>query len=324
MQLSIDVRILERYGKEVVGAPVEIRTIGVSRLEGGYVAAGVYRLDLEVRLPDDRLETISVVQKHTTAGEIGVMRALGKVPAATAVPTLIGSRMDDAISADNVDNRFVTPFYGGDPLTFEDEVPRSVVESLAKVHAYFAPRIETLRWLERADADMLRRLFRGALRSLQDAQTRRPDNCLMRAHAQLESAREDRVPIVLMGALPVTLTHGDVHPGNIIRLATGGAVLIDWGNAKVAPAMLDLANTIQMGSPNWEAYVSMWEEASGQTMDIEVATAAYQWGTMMVNLMYLLFGASQWPGDAQAATRALNMAERLQDARDGMRQFGKL
>ena len=53
-------------------------------------------------------------------------------------------------------------------------------------------------------------------------------------------------------------------------------MIIDWGNACLAPPMLDLANIVELGSPEWATYVAAYEAAGG-AFDAAVAERAYWW-----------------------------------------------
>lgn len=48
-------------------------------------------------------------------------------------------------------------------------------------------------------------------------------------------------PLRLAGKVAeVAAVHGDVHPGNVLRLASGGLALIDWEEARIGDLRLDL------------------------------------------------------------------------------------
>jgi len=50
-----------------------------------------------------------------------------------------------------------------------------------------------------------------------------------------------RLPLKLPTAeAEVTAVHGDVHPGNVLRLAGGGLALIDWEESRMGDTRLDL------------------------------------------------------------------------------------
>ena len=324
MQITLNLRRLEEYARGVRGRPGELHTLRVSKLKGGYAAARVYRVDLEYRSTEGGSETIPVVQKYAGESEVHTMQALCEVPAAGAVPRLIDCARSKPASEEESVAWFVTPLYEGDHLTFEDEVPLTAIESLARVHAYFAPRIGQLDWLPSLDVEAFYRTFDRGLEALEAAQDRQPNALLARAYGQLNAVRESPVLLGALEKLPVTLTHGDVHPWNIIRLPDERSILIDWGGARIAPAMLDLANLVEIDSPNWEAYLSIWECASGEALDTGLARLGYHWATVMVNLQYLPFRAGQWPGNEEAPVGALDMVGRLRQAIENIRESSLL
>jgi thiamine kinase-like enzyme len=77
-----------------------------------------------------------------------------------------------------------------------------------------------------------------------------------------------------------------MHPANIMTRPNGSPVIIDWGNACLAPPMLDLANIIELGSPEWETYVAAYRAAGG-AFDAAVAERAYWWAKAATGLMYI-------------------------------------
>jgi hypothetical protein len=299
------------YGHRLLGQPAQLCTLDVSELKGGYAGAEVYRVDLQFRLTGGCIQTIPVVLKHTSESEVGVMQALRQVQGADALPLVIAFGEQAPIPGNAPAYWFVTPLYGGEHLTFEDEVPRPVVESLARVHAHFGSRLDQLGWLHRLDADAVRQALDTALQALEVAQRRQPHALLAQAYGALASAGQDPAIPAALQALPVTLTHGDVHPWNIVRMPGERAVLIDWGNARLAPPMLDLANLIEIGSENWETYLSVWGKVTGEAMDPNLACLGYHWATVMINLQYLPYAAGQWPQDKDAPTSMWGMVERL-------------
>jgi aminoglycoside phosphotransferase (APT) family kinase protein len=314
VQITLNLHKLVEYGNDVLLCPGELWALKSSMLEGGYAADGVHRHDLVFRLADGRLETVSVVQKYTSESEVQVMQALNEVPTAQAIPLVIDFAGDSSVSDESGTNWFITPLYEGAFLTFEDEVPTSVIESLARVHAYFASRVEQLDWLCHVDAGVFLHTLDRAMEGLIEAQSRRPHPALAAVRRDLELASEDPVPLTALGKLPVTLTHGDVHPGNIINLSDARSILIDWGNARIAPPMLDLANMVEIDSPNWTTYLSTWEAANGEAMDANIARLGYYWATVMINVQYLPYVASRWPEDTEAVAHVQSMGMRLLDA----------
>jgi len=314
MQITLELDELTAYGNRLLGQAARLCTLDVSELEGGHAGAEVYRLDLTFRLANGSFQAVPVVLKNTGESEVGVMRALREVPGADALPLTIACGERARTPDSGATHWFVTPLYEGEHLTFEDEVPRLVIESLARVHAHYCLRVRQLGWLRCLDGDAFRQALDGALQGLGAAQRRQPHALLAQAYGVLESAGQDPAILAALKALPVTLTHGDVHPWNIVRLPGERAVLIDWGNALVAPPMLDLANLVEIDSENWETYLAVWKRVRGEAMDPHHARLGYHWATVMINLQYLPYSAGQWPESQDAPAAALGMVERLQDA----------
>jgi len=314
MQIMLELDELAAYGNRLLGQPAELCRLDVSELKGGYAGAEVYRLDLHFRLANGASQAVSLVLKNTSESEVGVMRALRGVRGADALPLTIACGERARGPGDGPIHWFVAPLYEGEHLTFEDEVPRLVVESLARVHAHFISRVDQLGWLRRLDGDAFRQALDGALQGLEAAQRRQPHALLAQAYGDLIAAGQDPAILAAFEALPVTLTHGDVHPWNIVRLPEDRAVLIDWGNALVAPPMLDLANLVEIDSENWETYLAIWERVRGEAMDLHVARLGYHWATVMINLQYLPYSAGQWPEDEDTPPAVWGMVERLQRA----------
>ncbi len=314
MQITIELDELAAYGHRLLGQPVTLCALDLSELKGGHAGAEVYRIDLQFRLANDCAQTIPVVLKNAGQSEVGVMRALRQVRGTDALPLAIACGERTPIPGSAPAHWFVTPLYEGEHLTFEDEVPRPVIESLARVHAHFSSRMDQLGWLRRLDGDAVRQALDAGLQGLEVAQGRQPHALLAQAYGELASASRDPAIPSALEALPVTLTHGDVHPWNIVRLPGERAVLIDWGNALLAPPMLDLANLVEIDSENWETYLATWESVTGETMDPHHARLGYHWATVMINLQYLPYAAGQWPQDEDAPPAVWGMVERLQDA----------
>lgn len=314
MQIALELDELAAYGQRLLGQTAKLCGLDISELVGGHAGAAVYRVDLRFHLAGGCAQIVPVVLKHTSEGEVAVMRALREVQGAEALPLTVACGQQAPLSGGAPVHWFVTPLYEGEHLTFEDEVPRPVVESLARVHAHLCSRLDQLGWLPRLDGDAIHQAFGAALHGLETAGGRRPHPLLAQAHGALTSTSEDPVIWTAFAALPLTLTHGDVHPWNIVRLPGERAVLIDWGNARLAPPMLDLANLVEIDSENWEAYLSAWEGATGEAMDPDLARLGYHWATVMINLQYLPYAAGQWPLDEDAPAAVSGMVDRLQDA----------
>ena len=75
----------------------------------------------------------------------------------------------------------------------------------------------------------------------------------------------------IAGREPVVFSHCDFHPGNV--LVSGGDVtgVVDWANARAAPAGLDVALcrcdlAIEPGGDGPDRFLSSYEHASGRTV----------------------------------------------------------
>jgi Ser/Thr protein kinase RdoA (MazF antagonist) len=170
------------------------------------------------------------------------------------------------------DDWFAAPFYPGPDLTFGDPVPIPVIQDLARLHAAWEGRPPPA-GLWTYDAGHVAALAANALAAGAD-----------QALAPLGGAGSALAR--LADRLPRTLVHGDVHPGNIIASPDRGFTLIDWGNAAAAPAMLDVANTVPMGHPAWDAYQAAYRAAGG-AVSLAAHELAWRWARGVTALMYL-------------------------------------
>lgn len=298
MHLSINLHKLVSYANSITGGAGTLETLEVSKLIGGYISNGVYLHNLVFRLPDGATNKVSVVQKYTNEAEVWVMEALRDTPNVEAIPLLIDSAVNAPTPDATTANWFVTPFYEGRALTFADEIPASIIRALAWVHAHFASRLKQFEGLEglyRVDAAFFRRTFTNALESLEQLELRSSQKIGAELYSHFNATGESGIFEETLRTLPVTLVHGDVHPGNMIQ-GDKRAVLIDWGNARIAPAMLDIANVVKIDSPNWSIYLSTYAEAEGTPLNPVLARQSYHWAVAMVNLQYLPFAASHIPG----------------------------
>ena len=310
---TINLPKLIAYGNNVLGRSGELWRLEVSKLAGGYGSYEPHLLKLIFRLAENQFQTVPVVQKSISETEAQIMQALREVPGAGALPYVIDLFADERTldKKDSAMSWLVTPFYEGDVLTFDDEIPAGVIETLARVHLHCASRLaqfDGLSGLHHVDVPFFRRTFHNALEAL--ALLSLSQEFRVDYHKQLEMISRSSIFEDVLQQLPVTLVHGDVHPGNIIRPPAGQSVLIDWGNARIAPAMLDLANVVTMGSPNWDVYSAAWEVAGGLALDPDLTRQGYYWAVAMVNLQYLPFAA------AHRTENVVGMVERILDARN--------
>ena len=263
------------------------------------------RLDLTLSATGRPSFVASFVRKRCPAREVRTLEAAAAIAGVEAAPELVAAWVSPDAPEDPEASWFVSPFYPGETLHFGEPIPAAVLTTLARVHA--AIRAELPDWLWTCDAGHIDRLQQGSERALAasarfEAET--PNHAAWAARFTTAAAS----PALREAAeqLPRALTHGDMHPANIIRRADGSPVIIDWGNACLAPPMLDLANIIEFGSPQWATYVAAYEAAGG-AFDAQVAERAYWWAKAVTSLMYI-------PWAVDNSDRAPALIAQIEDA----------
>ena len=279
----LNIKKIKEYGHNAFNCQGEITGIDIDSLNGGFSQAQVFRITLTF---EDCPHQLALVQKVTDPGEVQVMLALSELLDFETMPEVIDHAWSPN-SEEKSDNWFITPFYAGTALTFQDEVPAGVVRSLARLHHYFQGQTERFEFLYRIDASFLKNTLANAVKALESAALEAQNPIFEHGLEHLCKTEKNGKIFQALESLPVTLTHGDMHPVNLIRLPGGQTVLIDWGNARIAPAMLDIANLIELDSENWHIYLQAWQEVSGRSIDLRLAQLGYYWGTIMVNTQYL-------------------------------------
>ncbi|GAA5004787.1 hypothetical protein GCM10023317_39040 [Actinopolymorpha pittospori] len=301
MLLVGDGWIERQYG---VGASVEV----VDRLPvaGGYSSSLVERLELLVRLPDGGRDTLTVLRKRATDAEVAALHALGEVTGATALPELLATGTDaDGPWA-------MTPFYAGNTLRTEADVSDEVIASLARLHAHYVG--VHVRGLPVIDRELWRRVCRHVSMRLSglltDAQLRAP-------MALVDRVRDDPVLLRALDWLPRTLVHGDMHANNVL-VDGSGSKIIDWGNARLGPAMLDLASISAPSRPSFDLYAEAWADATDEVLDRRTMYVGFLWATVYVNTGYLGFAAQRMGLDV-----VTQMVERAGEALAGLAQVSR-
>lgn len=233
---------------------------GRAALAGGYVAE-VTRVDLDVAGT-----ATAVVVKQSSGVEVAALRALAVIPGWTA-PRLLAAGPDWV----------VTPFLDGAPLAEGPDVPAGVWRALDLVHDHWLGKRP--RGVPVADPAWWRHLCLERIHPhLRAAHERTGEQVYADGAAALTRWAVDEHMLAATAALPRTLVHGDAHRGNI--LCTGdGPVLIDWGNARVAPRTYDLAVLHAQGAPATAAYPT------------RISEVERRWGEARANVGYLGFAA---------------------------------
>jgi Phosphotransferase enzyme family len=246
---------------------------GREPLAGGYVSDAVERIDLDV---DGR--PVPVVLKAASAVEVAAMRAVavvGGVSGALAVgPGWV-----------------VLPFVDAPLLACGAPVPDAVWDTLARVHTHWYRKRP--RGIPVVDGPWWAALCDRTLVAVRGGAARTGDQAFSDAERALLAWRADERILRALATLPRTLCHGDAHRGNIL-----GQMLIDWGNARVAPAGLDLAVLRGQGAevpPRYSDHAPPWEQ---------------HWADVQVNIQYLGFAADHL-GPARVAEMVENAARAL-------------
>jgi hypothetical protein len=306
-----DQALFARLARHVCGLEGEApRIVGVETvaLKGGYVSKAVDRLDLTLAKPGGTLVTASFVRKGCLAREVRALELVSSMEGAVACPQILAAWTSPDRPDDPAANGFVTPFYAGPALHFGDPIPTAVIATLARLHATYADPGQ-LGWTWTFDAGHLERLRNGAIETLSASERFRratPDH-----GAWLERLRRAAGSDLIAAAtesLPRCLTHGDMHPGNVVRHADGTPAIIDWGNVCIAPPMLDVANIIAIDTPEWETYLAAYRAAGG-VADAASARRGYWWARAATALMYV-------PWAAENSSRAPDLVAQIEAANE--------
>jgi hypothetical protein len=272
------------------GSPVSL--VGSVALNGGYASKEVRLYELVVAG-----RPVSVVWKRTIAREVAALRAVDRVPGIGG-PRLLAHgefRPDGDARGPGGGAWVLMPHHTGTPLTDGEPVPDAAYEILARVHARH--RGETIPGLPVVDAAFWRRLcLHGALPAVRRAAER--DICAAgsvpelyrEAEAKLLEWASDEPMLTALSVLPATLAHGDLHRGNILA-DTDGAVIIDWGGARIAPGGLDLAVLAEQGGVDHERYHRRLAELTGRPLAPALLEVERHWALAMGYVQYLGFAA---------------------------------
>jgi hypothetical protein len=257
-----------------LGGRAEVRTR--APLSGGY-AGTAERVDL---LVDGRV--VPVVVKPADPVEVAALRAVAVVDGARA-PRLLHP------------DPLVMGWVDGEP----GAVSAAVLESLALVHRHWSrnrprgvPVVDGAWW--RALCERTGLALRGGL-------ARTGDERYAEAAARVAKWAGDPRIHRALAVLPRTLCHGDPHRGNLL-----GDTLIDWGNARVAPAGLDLAVLRAQGTTELTAYRAVLPEGPHAVVERE-------WAWAHVHVQYLGFAADHLGPErvAEMVGEASQAVERL-------------
>ncbi|MEU7818160.1 aminoglycoside phosphotransferase family protein [Pseudonocardia sp. NPDC049154] len=267
---------LAAVARRLGGTP---EVVGRTPLAGGYVAEGVERVDLRV---GDR--AVPVVVKPADPVEVAAMRAVAVVEGVVA-PRMLHP------------DPLVLTWVDGEPAAEGDPVPADVWRTLARVHRHWLRK--RARGIPVVDAEWWAALCERTLVALRGGAGRTGEAEYERAAGLVaEWAADPRIRAAL-ALLPRTLCHGDPHRGNMLGAAGTDWALIDWGNARMAPAGLDLAVLEAQGRSDDAAY-----RAEAPALPGPLAAVEREWARAHVHVQYLGFAA-----DHLGAARVAEMIE---------------
>lgn len=279
-------------GRRTRSSPV---VVDRAPLTGGYASPGVERVDLD----DGR----TVVLKAAGQAEIAAMRAIAVVTGVDR-PRMLASGRDWLVLHHH-------PGPTADPAA---PVPDEVWTALALVHAHW--RRNRPRGVPVVDPAWWGRLCETVLVALRGASERTGDEAYRDAAAAILQWSGDRRVAAALGVLPRTLCHGDAHRGNVVR-DPSGAVLIDWGNARVAPAGLDVAVLTAPGpsepadrapDPVPAAYTDTLADALGRPDPPQLQAIERDWALLQAHVQYLGFAADHQGPDRVRSMTAMAAA----------------
>jgi hypothetical protein len=248
----------------------------VRPLLGGAVADRVDRLTLHLT---DGHDSLDLVRKEAPAHEIAGLRAAQRVrPQATAVPELVAWG----------EGWLIIPLAPGSPLAAgAAEMPANLTDTLARLHCRYQGDAGLSPAIPRVTPAWWRSLCRDWVEPrLREQAGRHPANTTARARTLVDRAASLPAVDVLLGGLSPTLLHGDVHAGNVL-VDDGQTTLIDWGNARIGPAALDLANLVTADSVSVARYARTWEQLTGQPLPAAVIDLGYRWAALQIPVQYL-------------------------------------
>jgi Ser/Thr protein kinase RdoA (MazF antagonist) len=220
------------------------------------------------------------------------------------IPELISS------GKEGPESWLIIPFFEGSNPS-ETEVPVAIMDALAHLHVYWLARWETLQGIPVIDSTWWKGVCLDySSPQLDQLASHAPDPAIDRAREFLHEVARDDVAVKVLDQLPRTLLHGDVRTDNIL-VDSVGAVLADWGSARIGPAMLDLSNVARPGSRQFSAYSQCWEQLVGTPPEPSSIERGCKWAALQNPVQALGWIAEHLGAEAldQAilqATRALH------------------
>ena len=310
---KLDIAPLIQFEEQRCSATLTLASVNTAVMKDGYAAKALHRLDCRFRRSDGQEHTTAFVQKFCKASEVRMVQELAANFSTPTLPQIVDAERCDDRPEDPTTNWFIYPFYEGRTLTFNEPVPDDVMTTLAVIHAQYADVAKYVDWTWTFDASHLEKTHHEAVEALATAETFHqtvPDH--QEWQARLAALGRSSVLREATGSLPTTLTHGDMHPGNIIMTVDDRRIIIDWGNVCLAPPFLDLANIISIESLSWRVYRDACQKA-GESISEETAKLGYFWARAATGMQYLPWIAHNTPDAPRMIAQVIEAEREIAD-----------
>jgi hypothetical protein len=295
--------VLHHYGDRA-----SVRVVRRREILGGQTSAMAIALDVVVTDELSGEKNHDLFWKIATPQEACALRAVEEEGHALGAS---GCVLPELLAHGAVDGHpwVLLPFYSGQVLGQRANAPLELAEGLAALHSHFLNNPGAAVGLPQVNADHWRKQCSAAAESALAGDGKGCASGERIARLFNESTQKNSVDRAL-AILPFTLVHGDVHEGNIL-LANSYCRLIDWGNAKLGPGMLDIANMAAPGSALFNHYVRTLADFQGSAPDTWLTLVGYEWSQVQICTQYLPYTVR-----ANGLQAALNLATYMQKSLD--------
>ncbi|WP_195909130.1 aminoglycoside phosphotransferase family protein [Microlunatus sp. Gsoil 973] len=284
-----------------------VRLLGLSHprpLAGGVASPSVVRADWSGR---------DVVVKRTSPAELAVLRLFADLDE-PMLPRLLASGVDGG------GPWIVIPFHDGRAVDLMGEPPAEVHHRMGRLHARFHGRTDRLAdALEVIDPAFVRRgLAEFGTEQLRRARDVIGESLYARGCRLLAALADDEAFCAAADGFDRTLLHGDLYGLNVLQPSGREPLplIIDWGAARIGPAMFDVAMTTGYDSAGRRAHDRGWAEISGAEPDPEENELAHAWSTALISAMFA--------GTVAARSSAADGEQLIIAAEDSVQRFRRL
>jgi len=293
---------LNRRGRRV--RSLDLRAEG--HFSTGRSAQSLRRISVVAHLVSGDVVEETLALKHTSAAEVQALSALADLaPDVPQLPELVAAG-DDAAGP-----WVLLPMYEGRHPPHRLSPPPEVFDAVARVHSAWEGRTAALTAIPAITPAWWRDLSLGYLRpNLERTLERRPSAAIAAAIEAVTTTADDARITRALELLPRTLVHGDLHEANIV--VGERTTIIDWGSARAGPAMLDVAEAAEHGSPGEARYLAERERLDGRSPDPALVLLGYRWAEVQITTQYLHY-AGEFRSDAELEAMLETRSRALRD-----------